>query len=138
MVRARIFPIAEYDDRNDATRRAETYRELEWVRFHKGYKPGWTRMTYKDVFGSWPDAWMESLTPMPASAAIEKWVRSRVNAWKKQYKEGRKRERDARAKVLGRVAPAEETNDYQRGNEPVEGQPALPFMARGGSAEGDR
>ena len=83
----RDWPFAEYDDRSDSDRRAETYPEIDWIRFDMGRAAGWTAHTFKALFGVWPERWMKDLTPVPASAALQRWVRRRDNAWKKDVKE---------------------------------------------------
>src|SRR3546814_844444 len=72
------FPTVDedtgYDDRDEPTRRTDTYREPEVIRIEMAYAPGWTKVQYRELFGCWPPLWMESLHPMPASEALQKWV----------------------------------------------------------------
>lgn len=85
------LPFSEYDDRDEATRQFETYAEIEWLRFELGRKPWWTKLTFRDLFGVLPDPVLASLTPQPASDALQRWVRRRDNAFKRRKKaeEGR-------------------------------------------------
>lgn len=112
---------AEYDDQAEDEFQTEIYRQLEWVRREKGWKPGWTAWTFKDLFGRWPEKWMNTLTPYPACAAVEKLVRRRIRILGQQLKEGKERERDNRAPLLASPAPAEKANGLSRGNGKVEG-----------------
>src|SRR6185369_793649 len=78
--------IAEYDDRDEGTRRAETYGQIEWLRYELKRKPGWSAITFKDLFGQWPPPWMKTLTPIEPSAMLRKLVRKRDNAFKRQMR----------------------------------------------------
>jgi hypothetical protein len=82
--------ISEGDDRTmrDEALRAEIYTELDWVRYQKKWKPGWTATKYKELFGAWPPAWMKSLTPRPPRKA----VLLLVNRWGNRFKRERKKE----------------------------------------------
>jgi len=79
-------PRSEYDDRDDRTLQAETYSQLEWLRYELKRKAGWTAVTFKELFGAWPDRWMKTLTPIEASSDIRKLVRKRDNAFKREKK----------------------------------------------------
>lgn len=99
--------LAEYDDRDTETVMAETYRELEWIRLEKHRKPGWTSMSYRELFGAWPEWWMKNLTPHAPSQATERAVRRKEAAYKRELK---KRNGDARGKVSGSAAEASKKN----------------------------
>ena len=78
---------AEYDDQPESDFRSEIYRQLEWVRCDRRWKPGWTAWTFKELFGVWPEKWMKTLTPYPACEAVAKFIRRKTRISAKQFKE---------------------------------------------------
>jgi DNA repair protein RadD len=48
---------------------------LEFVRIERNYKPGWLAYKFKERFGHWPPS--TTVTPVPPSAEVRSWVRSR-------------------------------------------------------------
>src|SRR5262245_44917818 len=108
---------ADYDDDPLKAYQADIYRELEWLRFKNHSKPGWTRITYKEIFGVWPEAWMASLTPAQARAELVRLIKRKNGA----FKRGKERERNARAAVSGGTASATRAGHAGRGNGKVEG-----------------
>lgn len=131
----RLVLRSDYDDRDDNTWRTDIYRELESVRIERGRKPGWTKIAYRELFGCWPERWMESLHPMPASEALQKWVRSKDNAYKRELK--KKNGTDAGGALL-RGAASVEGEDHKAGaSGKVEGGPGASDMESGDNAMGD-
>jgi superfamily II DNA or RNA helicase len=48
----------------------------------RGYKPGWAAFKYREKFGRFPP-WAAAPQPIPASAEVRAWVRSRIIAFAK-------------------------------------------------------
>ena len=64
--------------------RGQFHRQLLWIAHERGRKPGWAAYTYKDKFGTWPDAKPWALPePEAPSPALRAWVRSRDIAYAK-------------------------------------------------------
>ena len=60
----------------------EVWRQmLTAIAIERGYKPGWISHKYKEKFGNWPP--YGSVTPLPPSAEVRSWVRSRQIAYAK-------------------------------------------------------
>jgi hypothetical protein len=127
--------LTEYDDRSPGEIMRDTYVQLEWIRYSKRRKPGWTARFYHSLFDRWPEAWMKALTPVPATALVEKLVRRRDRLFLKGVRE---RERNARATLRGGVAEAAGQNGHAGGDVEVEGGFDLADMAGGGYYAGDR
>jgi hypothetical protein len=53
-----------------------------YIGIEYGYKPGFANASYKDKFGVWP-AWGVNPDPIPPSAEVRSWVRSRRIAFAK-------------------------------------------------------
>lgn len=68
------------------TKRATIWRELEWVRFELKRKPGWSAITYKEMFGMWPETWLQTLTPKEPSKEMRRFIVRRDNAYKRERK----------------------------------------------------
>jgi DNA repair protein RadD len=64
--------------------KAEFYGELKSYAHVHGRKPGWAAHSYRDMTGTWPNAYKDA-SPMPVSAEVERWVRSRAIAWAKAH-----------------------------------------------------
>jgi hypothetical protein len=120
----KIFPRAEYDDRDDTTWRSDTYRELEWIRRERGWGAGWTKWKFRELFGSWPPKYLESSTPMPASEALQKWVRCGINAWVRE----RKKHENAGATLLSGVAETKRAGKQAGTSSTVEAGAGTPDM----------
>jgi hypothetical protein len=127
--------LTEYDDRSTVEIMHETYAQLEWIRYARRRKPGWTARFYHSLFGRWPEAWMKTLTPVPATALVEKLVRRRDRLFLKGVRE---RERNARAAVHAGAAEAASEDRRAGGDVEVEGGFDLADMAGGGYYAGDR
>jgi superfamily II DNA or RNA helicase len=56
-------------------------RELAYIAIERGYRPGWSAHKFKERFGRWPSR--SDVAPMPASAEVRAWVRSRQIAYAK-------------------------------------------------------
>jgi hypothetical protein len=78
--------LAEYDDRTETEVMADTYCQLEWLRYDLGRKPGWTAVTYRKLFGAWPEQWMKGLQPVEACMAVRRMVRRWDNTYKKEMR----------------------------------------------------
>jgi DNA repair protein RadD len=61
--------------------RDEWHRMLTSIAEQRGYKPGWVAHKYKEKFGCWPAR--RYVKPMPPSAEVQSWVRSRAIAYAK-------------------------------------------------------
>src|SRR5262249_3156780 len=51
-----------------------------YIAAERGYKPGWTAYKYKEKFGAWPP-WGSAPYPIPPTAEVKAWVRSRMIAF---------------------------------------------------------
>jgi superfamily II DNA or RNA helicase len=58
------------------------YSQLLFVAGERGYKPGWAANKYREKFGTWPRNLAEE--PIPPSADLLNWVRSRNIAFAKR------------------------------------------------------
>jgi superfamily II DNA or RNA helicase len=58
--------------------------ELKFICEQEGYSSGWTSHKFKEKFGSWPNG--IQVDPAPATAEVQRWVRSRRIAWAKAKK----------------------------------------------------
>jgi hypothetical protein len=67
----------------DPVERAHWHAMLTFVANEHNYKPGWAAHKYKEKFGIWPP-WGSSPTPMPPTAEVRSWVRSRMIAFAKR------------------------------------------------------
>jgi superfamily II DNA or RNA helicase len=55
------------------------HRELVYIAIERGYRPGWAAHKFKEKFGRWPQR--NDVAPLPASAEVRAWVRSRQIAY---------------------------------------------------------
>lgn len=69
------LPAGSADDRQ------ATYSGLLFIAHSRGYSEGWAAHKYKERFGAWPNG-LAKVKDMP-SAALLKWVQSRLIAWAK-------------------------------------------------------
>ena len=83
------LPVSEYDDRDEPTLQAETYSQLEWLRYELKRKAGWTAVTFKELFGAWPLRWMKTLTPINPGKEFRSFVKRRDNAFKRELKKAK-------------------------------------------------
>jgi superfamily II DNA or RNA helicase len=67
----------------DPVERARWHAMLTFVANEHGYKAGWVAHKYKEKFGTWPP-WGSAPTPMPPTAEVRSWVRSRMIAFAKR------------------------------------------------------
>src|SRR5262245_56421308 len=74
---------AEYDDRSDEVRQAETYCEIESLRLEMGFKFGWTAQKFRQIFGEWPPGILQTYLPIPASPAERKWITAEYRRYKR-------------------------------------------------------
>lgn len=74
-----------------AADRVSLFAQLLWIALDRGYSVGWAKHKYRERIGSWPDGM--SPDPVPPSAQLVSWVRSRAIAFARERK-----------KTLGRMA----------------------------------
>jgi DNA repair protein RadD len=74
---ARRVNIEEYG----AEAMAQWHAMLLWIQRDKGYSPKYAAASFKNKFGVWPP--FTTPKPMPPSAEVKAWVRSRLIAWRK-------------------------------------------------------
>lgn len=66
----------------------EFYSQLLGVCENRGYKDGWAAHKYRERFSVWPNGLAKD--PKPPTADTKRWVQSRLIAWAKAKKNGRK------------------------------------------------
>jgi hypothetical protein len=64
--------------------KGEFFGELKAYAALKGRNPGWASHAYREITGVWPDAYRDA-PPMPVSAEVESWIRSRNIRWAKAH-----------------------------------------------------
>lgn len=62
--------------------RADWHGQLTYIARDRGFKPGWVAHKYREKFGSWPP-WGSTPAPIPPTAQVRSWVRSRIIAYAK-------------------------------------------------------
>jgi DNA repair protein RadD len=62
--------------------REEWHGMLAYIANERGYQKGWISHKYKEKFGTWP-AWGAVVQPIPPTAEVRSWVRSRMIAYAK-------------------------------------------------------
>jgi hypothetical protein len=67
----------------DPAERDRWHAMLVYIGNERGYKPGWAAYKFKEKFGAWPP-WGSAPTPIPPSAEVRSWVRSRMIAYAKR------------------------------------------------------
>jgi DNA-directed RNA polymerase subunit RPC12/RpoP len=67
--------------------KGEFFGELKAYAALKGRNPGWASHAFREVTGVWPNAYRDA-APMPVSAEVESWIRSRNIRWAKAHQRG--------------------------------------------------
>jgi hypothetical protein len=62
--------------------RDEWHGMLAYIANERGYQRGWIAHKFKEKFGTWP-AWGATAQPIPPTAEVRSWVRSRMIAYAK-------------------------------------------------------
>jgi hypothetical protein len=132
MVGDNRLPLAEYDDRDEAEIQISMYQQLEWLRYELKRKPGWTAITFREMFGDWPGRWMKDLTPMEASSELRKFVRRRDAKFRRE-----KKREDAGGALPGGRAAAQEANGVSGGDGTLGGGSWGSAMASPGNLKAD-
>src|SRR5262245_15734834 len=89
---------------------------MEVLRVKHHSEPGWTGITYREIFGAWPEKWMEDLKPVQARAELLRLINRKNGA----FRRGKERERNARAAVSGELKKAARARHAGGGNGQVE------------------
>jgi superfamily II DNA or RNA helicase len=67
----------------DPDERSRWHAMLRYIANERDYKPGWASYKFKEKFGAWPP-WGSAPTPLPPTAEVRSWVRSRNIAFARQ------------------------------------------------------
>jgi hypothetical protein len=51
----------------------KTYSGLLWTRIKKLYRPGWTAMKFREIFGKWPRP-LTPVEPIPPDAELQEYL----------------------------------------------------------------
>ena len=63
-------------------RRIQWLGMMEWHRREKGYKPGWTKINYKEITGSWPQ--LGNIVPIEPDKEFKNWITHKNIKWAKR------------------------------------------------------
>jgi hypothetical protein len=60
----------------------DVYSQLNWFADQQGYKPGWVKHKYKEIFGVWPRLMKDTKTT--PSQELLNWIRHKQIAYAKR------------------------------------------------------